>query len=234
MVETTVTRNQGGESCGTTRSGPALGRSLFASTLQSSPGSGRGHTGLWLDDAIAFVRVFVVAQKWLHPRGWLAETSGGPLFSPACFGNLPPMDDAASNQQQVLDSEHLRLLSIFHYVKGGISAVFSCIPIIHVVLGLIMILAPHVFGHGKEQPPAFIGWLFVILGTSIILLGWTFAAVTMIAGRCIARRRCWRFCFIWACVQCLSIPFGTALGVCTILVLNRASVKELFDQRPKM
>jgi hypothetical protein len=140
--------------------------------------------------------------------------------------------DTAPNQQQILDTEHLKLLSIFHYVKGGISAFFSCIPIIHVVLGLIMIIAPHVFGHGKDQPPAFVGWLLLILGFSIILLGWTFAALTIIAGRCIARRKHWTFCFVWACIQCLSIPFGTALGVCTIVVLNRASVKELFNQRP--
>ena len=40
------------------------------------------------------------------------------------------MDNAASNHQQILDNEHLKLLSIFHYVKGGITALFSCIPII--------------------------------------------------------------------------------------------------------
>ena len=142
------------------------------------------------------------------------------------------MDNAAPSQQQILDNEHLKLLSIFHYVKGGISALFACIPIIHIVLGLIMIVAPHVFGQGKDQPPAFIGWLFVVLGGSIILLGWTFAALTLIAGRCIARRNHRTFVFIWACVECLSIPFGTVLGVCTIVVLNRASVKEMFNPRP--
>jgi hypothetical protein len=154
------------------------------------------------------------------------------LFSRAGADNLLVMDNAAPNPQQILDSEHLKLLSIFYYVKGGISAFFSCIPIIHVVLGLIMIIAPHVFGHGKDQPPAFIGWLFVILGISIILLGWTFAALTLIAGRCIARRKHYTFCFVMACVECLSVPFGTVLGVFTILVLNRQSAKDLFNQRP--
>jgi hypothetical protein len=147
-------------------------------------------------------------------------------------GNLLLMDNVPPNPQQLLDTEHFRLLSIFHYVKGGISAFFSCFFIIHVVLGLFFILAPHLFGQGKEQPPAFLGWVFFFLGSFFILLGWTFAALTLIAGRCIARRTHYTFCFIWACVECLSIPFGTALGVCTILVLNRVSVKELFNQRP--
>ena len=46
-----------------------------------------------------------------------------------------------------------------------------------------------------------------------------------------SRRKHYTFCFVMACVECLSVPFGTMLGVFTILVLNRASVKELFNPR---
>ncbi len=138
------------------------------------------------------------------------------------------MDNAAPNPQQILDDEHLRLLSIFYYVKGGISALFACIPIIHVVLGLVFIIAPQVFGHGNDRPPAFVGLLLVMLGSFLILLGWTFAILALITGRCIAHRKHYTFCFVVACVECLSVPFGTVLGVFTILVLNRLSVKELF------
>jgi hypothetical protein len=141
------------------------------------------------------------------------------------------MDNAAPNPQQILDDEHLRLLSIFYYVKGGISALFVCIPIIHVVLGLLFIIAPQVFGHGNDQRPAFVGWLLVMLGGFLILFGWTFALLALITGRCIARRKHYMFCFVMACVECLSVPFGTVLGVFTILVLNRQSVKELFAPR---
>ena len=136
------------------------------------------------------------------------------------------------SSQQILDNEHLKLLSIFHYVKGGITALFACIPIIHVVFGLVLIVAPRLFGHGSDQPPAFLGWLFVILGFFIIFLGWTVAVLVLIAGRCIARRRHYTFCFVVACLECLSVPFGTVLGVFTILVLNRQSVKALFNPGP--
>jgi hypothetical protein len=117
---------------------------------------------------------------------------------------------------------------------GGISALFASIPIIHVVIGLLFIMAPHVFGHGKDQPPAFLGWLFVVLGGFLSLLGWTLAALVLIAGRCVGRRRCYTFCFALACLECLSMPFGTVLGVFTILAINRASVKELFKPGPTM
>ena len=142
------------------------------------------------------------------------------------------METASPNPQQILDNEHLRLLSIFHYVKGGITALFACIPIIHLVIGLVFIIAPHSFGHGSNQPPAFIGWFFVVFALVFILLGWTFAVLVLIAGRCIARRKHYTFCFVVACVECLSVPFGTVLGVFTILVLNRQSVKELFNPKP--
>ena len=142
------------------------------------------------------------------------------------------MDNSAQSPQQILDNEHLRLLSIFHYVKGGITAAFSCIPIIHVVLGLFFIFAPHVFGEGKDQPPAFIGVLFVVLGSFLILFGWIFAALVLFAGRCIARRKHYVFCVVIACVECISIPFGTVLGVFTLLVLSRPSVRGLFNPRP--
>jgi hypothetical protein len=36
------------------------------------------------------------------------------------------------------------------------------------------------------------------------------------------------FALTMACIECLFIPFGTILGVFTIIVLSRESVKELF------
>ena len=141
------------------------------------------------------------------------------------------MDNAAPSPQQILDNEHLKLLSIFHYVVGGMAALFACLPILHLILGLFFILAPEKFGHGSQQLPAFIGWFFVAFASVFILMGWTLAVLVLIAGRFIARRKHYTFCFGMACVECIFMPFGTVLGVFTILVLNRASVKESFDPR---
>ena len=133
-------------------------------------------------------------------------------------------------QQQNSDQDHLRLLSIFHYIVSGLAAFFACIPFIHLAIGLFMILAPQKFGPGNNQPPAFIGWFFVGIASFFILVGWTFAVLVLIAGRFIARRKHYQFCFVAACVECIFMPFGTVLGVFTILVLNRPTVKELFAQ----
>ena len=61
-----------------------------------------------------------------------------------------------------------------------------------------------------------------------ITSAYTLEEIATIAGRCLSRRRCYSFALVMACVECLFIPFGTILGVFTISVLLRESVKALF------
>ena len=127
------------------------------------------------------------------------------------------------------DEEHLRLLRIFHFVCAGLAALFACFPIIHLVIGLVMVFSPESFGHGNtQQPPAFLGWFFVAFASVFILAGWSFAILLAVAGRNLGRRQHYTFCFVMACVACLFMPFGTVLGIFTILVLMRPNVKTLF------
>jgi hypothetical protein len=129
------------------------------------------------------------------------------------------------------DEQHLKLLSIFHYVVGGMAGLFGTFPILHVIAGIFFIVAPEeIWNKGGPQapPPAFFGWMFVIFGSIAILLGWTLAALLITAGRFLARRKHYMFCFVTAAIECLWIPFGTILGVFTIVVLIRESVKQLF------
>jgi hypothetical protein len=130
------------------------------------------------------------------------------------------------------DEQHLRLLSIFHYVLGGIAGLFALFPLFHVFFGLMFILSPETFeGQGGEAPPAFFGWFMVAFASVFIIAGWIFAICVIIAGRCLARRRHYLFCLIMAGIACLFMPFGTVLGVFTIIVLMRESVKALFEQK---
>jgi len=131
--------------------------------------------------------------------------------------------------QENTDSEHLKLLAIFHYIVSGLAAFCGCLPAIHLVIGLFMILAPQRFGPGNNQPEV-VGWFFVGIASFFILAGWTFAVLVLSAGRFIARRKHYQFCFVVACIECIFMPFGTVLGVFTILALNRSSVKQLFNR----
>ena len=128
------------------------------------------------------------------------------------------------------DTEHLRLLAIFHYVVAGLAALFSFFPLLYTMVGSIFIFAAR---HGtpkpgEELPPEFLGWIFIALGSLLFLLGIAMAICISIAGRCLSRRKCYTFALVIACLECLFIPFGTILGVFTIIALSREPVRALF------
>lgn len=127
------------------------------------------------------------------------------------------------------DEEQLKLLSIFHYVVAGLVAFFSLIPIIHLIIGLFIVFgARHMAAPGQSPPPEFLGWFFILMALCLIVVGLVFASFIFLAGRFLARRRHYKFCFVMAAVECVVMPFGTVLGVFSIMILNRDSVKQLF------
>ena len=85
---------------------------------------------------------------------------------------------------------------------------------------------------GEELPPEFLGWIFVGVGSFLFLVGIAMAICILIAGRCLSRRRCYSFSLVMACIECLFVPFGTMLGVFTIIALSRESVKAFFETTP--
>ena len=128
------------------------------------------------------------------------------------------------------DIKHLDLLSMFHYIVGGITALFSCIPIIHVIIGLTMVTGKFFNESNNPEPPLFIGWFFVILGAVLIVLGLSIAICMIIAGGKLKKRKNRVFCMVVAGIECMVIPFGTALGVFTLITLNKESIQEIFAQ----
>lgn len=127
------------------------------------------------------------------------------------------------------DEEHLRLLSIFHFVVGGLTALLGCLPVFHVGFGLFFLFGNVDFDGGAPPESARIfGGLFVVIGLLVMLFNWTLAGLLIVAGRRLAQRRSHTFCTVVAAIQCVMFPFGTALGVFTLIVLCRPSVKQLF------
>jgi len=124
------------------------------------------------------------------------------------------------------DEQHLDLLSVFHYVVAGLTAAFSCMFLVHVVMGITMLTGEFDFG-GQAQPKVF-AWLFILFPSAFILMGWTLAVCMIAAGVRLKRRTSRTFCLVVAAVECFLMPFGTVLGVFTILVLMKEPVRQLF------
>jgi hypothetical protein len=144
------------------------------------------------------------------------------------MSTLPPVPALTPEE-----TAHLRLLSIFHYVVGGLIALFSLFPLIHVALGIGMItgaLPMHdANGDSSAEDARLAGWIFIGIGSVIILCGVTLGAFIAYAGRCLAQQRRHTLCMVVAALSCLCMPLGTVLGVFTLIVLLRPSVKAAFD-----
>ncbi len=123
------------------------------------------------------------------------------------------------------DETNLRLLSIFHYVVAGFIAFFSSLFIFYVVFGARLLAET---SGGDSTVAGF----FIGTGSVAVLFGWTMAALTALAGRSLTKRRRHLFCIVVASISCLWMPFGTLLGVFTLVVLSKPHVKAMF-QRPE-
>ncbi len=134
----------------------------------------------------------------------------------------------SNERQSILDDEHLRLLSIGYYILGGTSLFFGFIPLIYVALGALFIGGGGNF-YGDQVDPAVMGWFFVLFGGAFALALWFSGALQLWTGRCLKHREARTLCLITAALTCISIPYGTAVGVFTFIVLRRRSVEMLFD-----
>jgi hypothetical protein len=129
------------------------------------------------------------------------------------------------------DTEQLNLLAIFHYVVAGLGALCSFFPLLYTTIGAVFIFAARhgTAKPGEDLPPEFLGWIFTVVGSLLFLMGIAMAIFILIAGRSLALRKRYSFAFVMACIECLFVPFGTILGVFTIVVLSRESVRRLFS-----
>lgn len=135
--------------------------------------------------------------------------------------------DQVVTAQETTDNEQIRLLSIFHYVVGGLTAVTSSVGLFHFGMGLAIVLG--LLPPTDSSPPIWFGWLFTLIGAFIVLSGWTIGALTIYSGRCLQQRKRRTLSMVMAGLNCLSFPFGTALGVFTIIVLQRPTVKAVYE-----
>jgi hypothetical protein len=129
-------------------------------------------------------------------------------------------------RERVLDEEHLRLLALFHYVSGGMTLAFSLM--FGVMLGLMgAVFAAVEPQAGKHPPPVEILWFF----GAFMAIGALFGVLEIIAARCISLRRARVFTLVAAIPGVVFIPYGTLLSVFTLLVLDRRSVKKLYEEQ---
>jgi hypothetical protein len=128
------------------------------------------------------------------------------------------------------DQEHLKLLKWAFYCLAGISGFYTLFSLLFVAMGAIVAISVPATKAGPGNDPRIMGALFVVFGIAFLLIGGAVTWLTYYSARSLEVRRRWILCMILAGLWCLSFPFGTMIGVSAILVLNRPSVKALFEE----
>lgn len=131
------------------------------------------------------------------------------------------------------DAQNLETLKIFHYVFAGFTALAGFFPIIHLAMGIFFVVSGSSLGKpGEQVPPALFGWIFIVAAAVLMLAFWTLAGLTLTAARRLGQRRSRTFCLVVAAILCVMMPLGTVLGVFTILLLQKPTVRAMFGEQP--
>jgi hypothetical protein len=135
--------------------------------------------------------------------------------------------------QRKMDADHLKLLSIFHFVGADFEFLGILFLLAHFALFHAFLSDPKMWQNQKQQPSpaeffAIFKWFYLVFGTWLLASG----ILNVISGLCLRARTHRTFSLIVAGVNCLHIPIGTLLGVFTIIVLVRDSVRETYDAPP--
>ena len=131
------------------------------------------------------------------------------------------------------DLKHLRLLSIFYYVFAGFSLLGGLLNILifsfirNIMLEEIA-SQPDVDEAEVEQIIEMATTILFVTEVFSVCLSCLAAILSFLAARFLVRHVHRTFCLVIAFLACLNMPLGTILGVFTIAVLGRDSVKQLF------
>jgi hypothetical protein len=140
----------------------------------------------------------------------------------------PPQ--TVSEKQQIIDAEHIKLLSIFHFVVAGLSLLGIGFLLVHYLFMSAVFSNPAIWKSNPNTPPPPQGFLKVFVWFYFFMgaLFMTVFILNLLSG-CFLRQRTHRtFSIVVGALDCLQIPFGTVLGVFTIIVLARDSVRKLY------
>jgi hypothetical protein len=141
----------------------------------------------------------------------------------------PPLRDPRKT-----DADHLKLLALFHFLLAGFALLGIGFLLLHYTLMSSIMLNPKMFEGQKGGPPpqeffALFQWFYLAFGVLLVIgiLG------NLLSALWINARRYRMFSLVVAAINCFQFPLGTALGVFTILVLMRESVRDLYEARPE-
>ncbi|HTA30043.1 MAG TPA: hypothetical protein VK731_06140 [Candidatus Cybelea sp.] len=134
-----------------------------------------------------------------------------------------------SDEQRRKDKDQINLLSVFHFVLSGLLLLGIGFLCLHYFMMHYFFSHPEMwkgkdnFGPPKELFQAFI-WFYFVAGFLLAVA----CVANILSGIFLLQKKFRMFSLVVAGLDCLQIPFGTALGVFTFIVLLRDSVRQSY------
>jgi hypothetical protein len=159
------------------------------------------------------------------------DPSRGPFVPPPAppGGTFAPSYQHSESPQAIIDKEHLRLLRIGYFISAAQTALFIPFGLLYAGMGVMFAHLPGGSGGSGTSPPAMFSWLIGLIGGAVAGFGTLAATLKLLAAIRLKERRSRTLCLVAAGLSCLEIPYGTAIGVMTFIVLSRPSVRYEFE-----
>jgi hypothetical protein len=129
------------------------------------------------------------------------------------------------------DRDHLKLLAIFHYIFAALGVCGLGFVGLHYTMMTSVMSMEGAKNRADAPPEAFMDimiWFYVAMA-AMFFIG---TALNVLAARYLQARKHRTFCMVVAGLNVLQVPLGTLLGVFTLLVLARDSVRQAFEPIP--
>jgi len=136
---------------------------------------------------------------------------------------------------EIIDNEHLKLLSLFHYIFGGIILAYAFFIILQFIF-LFYFLETflrnssfNTFTSNNDFDPLIFKFILYI-GITFFIIMLIGGILEILSGKFIKARKNRTFSYIIAILNLLSIPYGSILGIMTLTVLGRNTIKEMYNK----
>ncbi len=134
--------------------------------------------------------------------------------------------------QRTIDTEHLKLLAVFHFIFAGLAILGILFLIAHYLIMSTLTNNPKFWQNQNnanfDPRMIFQGLKWVYLFSAVLFVAGGIA--NLLSGLFIRAKKHRVYSLVIAGIDCLQVPFGTALGVCTFIVLFRDSVKQAYGE----
>lgn len=125
-------------------------------------------------------------------------------------------------------NKNLPTLSVLHYVYGALICLGGFAALLFMGLGALL-QSDLVMDGGPDQPPQWLGDVFKAFGVAIFVVLELWGVFVILSGYWISKKRNRTGSIVIAALSLLSFPFGTALGVFTLVALMNDEVRSDYE-----